>query len=170
MNRALVSILLLCCILAASCEHKDGEVKMRVIDYGTFGVKDTKDVADQRQLMSKRFVGSSGEIIEKTSIIPAAIGTVFCLRFVVEGRLEGEPSRVKIVARYPPPGIRDPKTGVLHSVDEYEIPMFFGRPQSTCYRFEVASEMVAGKWVREVWHEGRKLGQQEFTVVAASEN
>lgn len=165
MNKALAFILLSTCVITASCQPRKSEIKMQVVDYGRFSVKGTSDVADPSLLMSKRFEGGTGEIIERTAIIPATLGTVFCLRFVLEGRPEGEPSQVKIVARYPSPGIPDPKTRVLHIADEYEVPMFFGRAQSTCYKFETAEEMVAGKWVREVWYQGKKLGEQEFTVV-----
>lgn len=136
---------------------------MRIVDYGRFSIKDSTDIADSTLLMSKRFVGGSNEIIEQTSTIPVALGTVFCLRFVIDGRPVGESSKLRI---NPSPGISDPKTGVLHTVDEYNVPMVFGKPQSTCYRFESPTEMVLGKWVREVWYEGRKLGLQEFTVVA----
>ena len=104
--------------------------------------------------------------LETTRIIAAQLGARFGFRYRVIGTPPGEHAPLKMVWKFPPPGIvgSDPAHPVeveivefdAASNDNYVITMSLESP----------SDLVAGIWTLEIWSGDQKLTEQNFEVLA----
>jgi hypothetical protein len=103
------------------------------------------------------------QLTEDTTTIPARSGTVFGFQFVVVGVPNGRYVPVRIVARYPKDSFQDPQTGEPVSQEEFnDVPKL----NTTASRYvQLGSSGNTGVWTYEVWCQGRKYAEQQFSVV-----
>ena len=104
--------------------------------------------------------------LETTRTIAARIGARFGFRYRVTGTAPGVYAPLKMVWKFPPPGIvgADPAHPVelemvefdATSNDNYVITM----------SLESASDLVPGIWTFEIWSGDKKLTEQKFEVLA----
>jgi len=105
-------------------------------------------------------------LVRATTNVPARIGTRFGFRYTIRGTPSNAPVVLKMVGEHPP--YKNPESGTTQTRDEYELKSWIGRTY-TSYMFEQEWELVPGRFKFEVWHEGRKLCEQSFMVVADPE-
>ena len=101
-------------------------------------------------------------LVQATTNIPARVGTRFGFRYTIHGTPTNAPVVLTMVGKHPP--LKDPKTEKTQTRDEYELQSWIGQTY-TSYSFDNAWEAVPGIWEFEVWHKGKKLCEQSFTVV-----
>lgn len=97
--------------------------------------------------------------------IPAKSGTVIGAELTVVGTPRRGKVPLKVIWRYPPPGLTNPETKETRTVDEYtdvqlvgdKFPVFWGLTQDW--------HLVPGTWTLEVFHGDRKLVTQQFQLV-----
>ena len=77
----------------------------------------------------------------------------------------GTPVSLTLVTKFPPPGILNAKTGSFSSNSEIDMRAPIGRMWYTDYSIDDETELVAGRWVFELFYRGRKLAEYQFTVV-----
>jgi hypothetical protein len=102
-------------------------------------------------------------LVQATTNIPARIGTRFGFRYTIRGTPSNAPIVLTMVGEHPP--YKNPKTGKTQTRDEYELRSWVGQTY-TSYLFEEEWELIPGKFKFEVWHKGKKLSEQSFTVVS----
>jgi Domain of unknown function (DUF3859) len=96
--------------------------------------------------------------------IEAKAGTVIGAELTVVGVPRGGKVPIKVMWRYPPPGLINPETKSANTEDEYtdvqvvgeSFPVFWGMTQEW--------HLVPGTWTLEVWHGERKLAEQRFQI------
>ena len=100
-----------------------------------------------------------------TTLIPATEDTVFGIEGMIVGSPNGARVPVRVVWRYPAPGLRNPDTGVTKYVDDYTEPRTIG--QSVTYYWTLGGEwtLVPGVWVLELYQGDRMLMSQKFHLV-----
>lgn len=147
------------------CEANEN-INFEIVDFGIYEIKASQPIYESNLLASQRSVGGTVQLIKSSSIINGSLGTVFGLRFKLTDKSKMGKSQIKIVTKYPFPGIKDPKTGVIHLQDEYMVPVVFGEIQTTYYRLSQKWEIASGTWVKEIWYEGVKVGEKQFSVTA----
>ena len=91
-----------------------------------------------------------------------ASGRILDFRYVIRGALWNAPVVLTIVGEHPP--LKDPKSGKVQTRDEFKVNSSIYQPY-VIYTFDEDWEAVPGNWRFEVWHEGKKLCEQSFTVV-----
>ncbi|MBI5772403.1 MAG: DUF3859 domain-containing protein [Verrucomicrobia bacterium] len=101
-------------------------------------------------------------LVQATTNVPARIGTRFGFRYTIHGTPSNAPVVLKMVGEHPP--YKNPKTGKTETRDEYELQSWAGQTY-TSYMFEEEWELIPGKFKFEIWHKGKKLCEQSFTVV-----
>jgi hypothetical protein len=101
-------------------------------------------------------------LVQATTNIPARIGARFGFRYTIRGTPTNAPIVLTMVGEHPP--YKNPKTGKTQTRDEYELPSWAGQTY-TSYLFEEEWELIPGKFKFEVWHKGKKLCEQTFTIV-----
>jgi hypothetical protein len=104
----------------------------------------------------------SFSLIQGTTNIPARIGTRFGFRYTIHGAPSNAPIVLTMIAEHPP--FKEPKTGKIQTRDEYQLDSWIGQTY-TSYSFDEQWELIPGTWRFEVWHKGKKLCEQSFTVV-----
>lgn len=106
--------------------------------------------------------------VADTATVPAVRGTQFGLRYRVDGPVPGETVLVRKVVHFPnavtPPG-------APRAISTYEstTPATTGRVSYWGYGLDHAWEIVPGIWTLEMFHEGRKLAEVRFQLVAGAD-
>lgn len=106
-------------------------------------------------------------LVNSTTTIPARKWLRFGLRYVLTGAPQGATLDLRLVTRFPDPGLLDPASGVRHFESAYAIRSAIGVPSYREFHFDHAWEIVAGEWVFEFWHGARLIGSQRFCVFEA---
>ena len=112
---------------------------------------------------------SGDPVIKDTSTIPAMRGVSFGYHYRIVGTPDRAPVTLRVVTRYPKPGLRDPKTRKL------------SRRKAALVRFTIGDEafqvvdlgaegdqVLSGTWILELWYGERRLAQESFTVGTSS--
>lgn len=106
-------------------------------------------------------------LVERTERIAGVKGVNFGFNFEIVGAPKGEPVTVRFVTRFPPPGLRDPRTGKVLLTSENDRQYRIGELAFRSYGFDEEWEIVPGTWSLEFWYGGKLLGAQKFQVVKA---
>jgi len=97
---------------------------------------------------------SSRELIRRTKRIPGKGGTEFGIRYVVNGQDEG--GQVDLLVR------------VLHcesqTIEEWTTSRQIGAPSFDGWKFDTYSQITPGKLTIQLFHQGVKLAEKNFTV------
>jgi hypothetical protein len=112
-----------------------------------------------------RNVVTNIRLLRQTTEIPALLGTRFGFYYAVAGRPEGASSRLRIVTRFPSPGLRDPESGKTFLMSHHSYAAIIGGTGYQGYHLEYDWEVVPGLWAFEFWQEDRKVGEQRLTLV-----
>lgn len=132
---------------------------------GTYILQDRKNISDSSISTGNRSVSAGIENSEITTLITARTGTVFGAEFAAVGAPQGARVPVKIVWRYPQPGLKNPNGAAARLVDEYMGVLEIGRTSHFYWEIAQAWQIVPGVWTIEIWYADRKLASQNFTVV-----
>jgi hypothetical protein len=103
--------------------------------------------------------------VKVTTTIPAREDTVFGAEFAIFGSPRGTVVPLRVVWRYPQPGIIDPRTSIAKFVDEYMDDVELGSNRTWYWKLGGRETLVPGVWTFELWQGNRKLVSQEFTLV-----
>ena len=114
---------------------------------------------------SLRIVGP-GKLVKSTTTIPGRLHARFGFKFKVSGSPAGAVVTLDCVTRFPPQGITHPKTGQVHHEDRFKATVPVGKVGYAGYFVGRPWEIVPGTWTFELWYEGRKLAEQQFTMLA----
>ena len=101
---------------------------------------------------------------ERTTRIPARLGTAFGVKFRPVGQVPGGVSTFRVLWRAPDPGIPDAVTGKPRRDDGCAYAYRMGVTTFQGFRFERPAELIPGAWALEIWNGDRKLLAYGFTV------
>ena len=136
-----------------------------VTERGVFEFKDLKDIPNEHSASRMGHLAANFILVEDTPTIPAKLGIHFGFRFLVVGQPAGAIVPLKIIRKFPEPGITNPATGKTTHQEGHTVRMALGTGDVTGYGFDHDFELVPGKWIWEVWSGDRKLAEQSFDVV-----
>ena len=140
--------------------------RIDLLDYGLYRATRTGDNAAPGTATGTLHVVGDVTFYEKTTRVPARLGTRFGIRFVVVGSPAGQKVTLLQGWKLPPAGLRNPKTGVLYFEEGSPTVKTIGEPTMRGYSFDEPWELVTGDWTMELWSGNRKLLSKTFTVYA----
>ena len=165
------AVLILIASLASAKSANIGRVEIQEV--GIFSSElektvNTKDISTGQRMESKNFKLLRSE----TNVaIKPGMDMEIGLRLTVHGSPKGETVGVRVVWRYPEPGLFAPNDKVGKLSDAYNDSISLGTTRHFTWKFggsASASEryIVPGTWVFELWTSDgtRMLARQEFTV------
>jgi hypothetical protein len=152
---------------AANAQFKDSPVTVERIEItrpGVYEIQTHGSVSDQSISTGSKVEVRGYKNLQSGSRIHARAGTVIGAELNIVGTPRRAKVPIKVVWRYPAPGLTNPDTKVAKTVDEYvdtktigeKFPVFWGLTQSW--------HLVPGTWTLEIWHGERKLGAQSFEI------
>jgi hypothetical protein len=148
---------------AAQSVRVDG---IDVVDKGIYEITAGKKTADPNT-PTKEITAVTGEkLVTATDTVAGKIGTEFGLRYVVKGDPAGAEAPLDFVITYPPPGLKDPAEAAPVTESRYSRGKKIGDTIYLGYGFENDWEIVPGTWTFAIFHDGKKLAEESFTVTA----
>ena len=142
------------------------ELSTHIYEYGIYTLTPSEKIEEENAATGYRSVPSKVEFAQKTNIVPAKMGTSFGAKFAILGDEVGAPVTVRVVTRYPEPGVTNPETDKVFLTDEYSLEANVGDGFLHAYRLSNEWEVLEGTWIIELHHDGRLIGTKTFEVVA----
>ena len=103
--------------------------------------------------------------LETARTIIAQIGTQFGFRYRLVGTPSGAPLPIRIVAKFPAPGVMGKNNPKPVLQDDYYEFAVIGREDFLTWTFEKRTDLVPGIWSFEIWSGNRKLADEKFNIV-----
>ncbi len=160
----LICALLLCVMSWRPAVNAQANVSARVLWYGIFTMGKRTEINDPNSPTGKRYLASTQGPRTNSAAIPAR-QLSFGVGYVFAGPRRGTPVNVKHVYRFPAGGMPDTGSGVRTTYEE-NFSLDVGQTGHIGWSFsnEYPQQIVPGAWVFEVWVDGRRLIEQQFTV------
>ena len=134
-----------------------------IVNYGIYvASRPEGGLASEKNAEGKGKQEKTWKLVKKGDRIPAKIAASFGMEYIIKGTPEGE--AVKITLRYLHPMMSNPETGKTYNTQEVSVAALVGKKIHEGYTFDHEWELVTGAWVIQVFYDGRKLGEQYFTV------
>ncbi len=139
--------------------------RIEIAGTGIIEIGKSKTIKDKEIITGSRSEATSTKIVQNTTEIPAKIDTVFGVDFRMIGVAKGKRAKIRIIWRYPEPGLKNPK-GNVTTVDAYDDVFTSSNEPNTVY-WSLASDwtLVPGKWSVELWQDRRRLINVDFNLV-----
>ncbi len=163
--RMITGIVALAMSASLACGQSPRVDGAEVVNPGIYSAKVTKRIEDKSISTGNRNVVSEIENIEITTLIPAKVEMFFGLEGTIFGAPKGARIPVKIVWRYPQPGLNNPAGGAAKLTDEYMDSVNIGNTFQFFWQLTQDWQIVPGVWTFEMWYQGLKLISQNFTLV-----
>jgi hypothetical protein len=104
------------------------------------------------------------KLVRTTTSVPARLCTSFGFEYVIQGSPSKLEVPIRMVTRFPKPGLRNPETQETTYQHETVVSRSIGQVHFRSYTLESTWELVPGIWTFELWYGSRKLAEQSFTV------
>jgi len=164
--RSLPSVAVLALAAAVNACGQAAKVeRVEIVETGIYRVEIAKTTQASGTATGVRDELANVKLVSNTTTVPAQIGTKFGIRYRVVGSPDRASVKLTVIVRFPGEGLRNPKTGERKARDETSWKRNIGAVTYNGYSFDEGWELVPGTWTFEIWHEGRKLAEQSFTVV-----
>lgn len=164
--RVFVGLALLCATAAGTQAREVQLNRVDIVEYGIYTARTLKKIANDAVATGDLRPIDQLKLVKVTTTVPAEVGIRFGVRFIVDGTPRGEPVTLTYITRFPPQGLRNPDTGKTFAQNEFKWNTHVNQIDFRTYTLDNTWEAAPGEWSLEFWYQGRKLGEQKFTVVA----
>lgn len=135
-----------------------------ITDYGIYTARLHSTAPSPGEPTGVHSQASNIRHVETTQSIPARMGVRFGFRYRLVGTPKGVNVPLRTVVVFPPPGLRKNPSEPYSAQSEYVTTRPIGKVSYADYGFEHDWEVVPGPWTMQIWYEGRKLAERQFTV------
>jgi hypothetical protein len=157
-----IYLLLLVCALPASLFGQE-TIRVTGAKVTEVGIYQAKVLTDETNAAGVKLQGiDEFKLVRSTTNVPVRLGVRFGFRYEILGSPANAPIMLTMVGRHPP--IKNPGTGKIETKETYQLRSWIGKTY-TSNSLDDESDLVAGQYTIEVWHEGRKLCEQSFLLV-----
>jgi len=148
---------------AARVQDVGSVERIDVTDYGIYTAEKSDAVTKGKN--PRHYAVENVAIVSMTDTVQALPRVKFGLRYRIIGQpLDGSVT-VRIVVKYPPQGVVNPKTGILHDFT-YTVTDHVGGVYSFAgYSADETWELVPGVWTLQLWVADKMYVEKAFTMV-----
>lgn len=143
-----------------------GPPAVQIVEKGVFEAETVASASKATATGVQNWVRNP-RLVRSTAIVPGQIGVRFGLRYVAGASKEASVD-LKLVIRFPDPGLHDPKTGTRYFRSEQSLVVQAGAAGYWEYHLESDWEIVPGVWEFEFWSGERRLAVERFCVIDAA--
>ena len=163
MRIVLAFLLMMCGFTAAHAQVKvDGA---DVVERGLYKIEKVEAIKDAAISAGQRTEAEEVKLVESAWRIQAKKDIVIGLKVKLSGRPHGRIVPLRVVWRYPEPGLRNPNTGTTMFRDEYvDSKSRIGGTRIFYWSMSEEWTLVPGTWTFELWHNDRLLVKQDFAL------
>lgn len=136
---------------------------IEIVNFGIYAADITSTTPENSGIGHN--VVTNQKLAARTATIPAQIGVHFGVECKVLGSPAGAQVTVRRVTRFPSVGLQRPGAKEPTYVSERDVTKLIGNVSYSDYSIDDSWEAIPGKWRLEFWIDGRKLAEQEFTLV-----
>ena len=136
---------------------------IEIIDYGIYSLKKEKSIKPEGKVATGKVdIVTNIKLIKETTDIPGKLDTNFGFRFIVKGGEKGK--KVKLLYKFLTPPLYNPETKKIYTEQYYYNYASIGKEWVRGYSFKHPWEIVAGKWVFQIYYKNEKLAEKVFYV------
>jgi Domain of unknown function (DUF3859) len=139
--------------------------RAEILRPGIYSAEVTKRINDKSISTGNRNLVDKVHLVEITTLIHAKPNIFFGLEGMIVGAPNGTKVPVRIIWRYPKPGIVNPATNRPKLTDDYMDSVIIGHKFQFFWELTRDWQIVPGEWSFEIWYGGRQLAKQKFTLV-----
>jgi hypothetical protein len=138
--------------------------RIEVARPGAYEIEVRGAVPDRAVSTGNRVEAKAYKNLAVGAAIPLKLGTVIGAELTVIGSPRRGKVPLRVVWRYPAPGLVNPQTRETRMSDEYADTQLVGEKFPVFWGLTQEWHLVRGTWTLEVWHGDRKLVDQPFQV------
>jgi len=138
--------------------------KVEIYEYGTYSSSPDIELGVTRQGMPYGGLDYI-DLVDMTDTVIAQLGVKFGFRYRLVGPPEGTAVPLKMVMRYPSPGIMAEGAKRPFTDDDYTVVQYVGDDLFRTWTFTERTDLVPGIWTFEIWHGKKKLAEKKFKVI-----
>jgi hypothetical protein len=131
-----------------------------LIDYGVYETVSKRWELAPNTAVGKIQIVKDKKLLQETDYIPGSAGTEFGIRYIVDGKQEGED--ISILVRVLHSTLIERR--IVSHANEWVRAGKIGSPTFDGWKFNSDSELIPGNWTIQIFHEGRKLAEKTFVV------
>jgi Domain of unknown function (DUF3859) len=163
MRILLTALLLIAGVSAAQAQVRVGRAD--IVRHGIYKLDKYKSVNDKSISTGQRTTATKITFSRRTDRVVVGDGVVFGLDVYIHGSPSGKKAPMRIVWRYPEPGLRNPDSGKAKYLDDYIDQRTLDTESTFYWSLGDPWTQVPGKWTFELWYGNRMLATQSFTLV-----
>lgn len=154
-------------VIAAACpaSAQPGAVDgAAILNAGVYELDLGRKIAGRNRSGLAHHIVTAKRLNRSTTDIPARLCLSFGFEYVILGAPTDAAVPIRMITRFPSPGLRDPETKAVAHRDEIVINRVIGKVHFRSFTLEHPSDLVPGLWTFELWYNDRKLAEQGFTL------
>src|ERR1039458_3973761 len=141
-----------------------GSIQVHVETFGIFSVKKAQPFAAPDRPTGYQNDIEHPFLIHKTDRIPLQKGLFFGVSVICKAQTSNQSVKLRRIIRFPPPGIKNPKTGKKFLFEEETMEFEIGKNIAVLYAFDHDYELLPGKWKFEVWDNNSILAEKTLEI------
>ncbi len=131
---------------------------------GVYQIEVGKPIPDASLATGNRVEARAYKNVKVGTDIPAKLGTIIGAEVTIVGAPRRGKVPLKVVWRYPEPGLTNPETKVTKTMDEYSDTQLVGEKFPVFWGLTQDWHLVPGTWTLEISYGDRRLVTQQFQV------
>lgn len=165
---ALAAVVVAVVVLAGIGEVQAQAVKVERIEVarpGTYEIEVGSAVPDKGVATGNRVEAKAYKSVREGTLIEVRPGTIIGAELTIVGAPRRGKVPIRVVWRYPAPGLTNPDTKATKTSDEYSDTQLVGEKFPVFWGMTQDWHLVPGTWTLEVWQGDKKLVDQTFNVL-----
>ena len=138
--------------------------RIEVARPGLYEIEVAKPIPDAGVATGNRVEAKAYKSVKVGPRIEARTGTIIGAELTIVGTPRRGKVPLKVIWRYPAPGLTNPDSKATKSSDEYTDTQLIGERFPIFWGLTQDWHLMPGTWTLEVWHGDRKLVAQEFQL------
>ena len=165
MSKALYPALLTLLLAGAASAQQPVKVeRIEISRPGTYHIEVRGAVPDQAISTGNRVEAKAYKNLKVGTQVELRKGTIIGAEVLIVGAPRRGKVPLKVVWRYPEPGLTSPQTKATATADEYSDTQLIGEKFPVFWGLTQDWQLVPGTWTLELWHGDNKLATQQFEL------
>lgn len=164
MNKLILTVLSGALFLFLGCFSQVSVSSVDIARYGMYNeveIVAERDSSGDEALITDKLKEIKQQILKVTDEVEPAIGSMFGVEFIINGKPIGAEAELEIVHVHPE---MTNEKGEKFSSQSYKVTKKIGELYHSLYMFENDYELVKGNWTIQIFYNGKKKAEKVFVL------